>query len=165
MIFFNYAKCKRKKRLFYPSFYTSHTLHALNKRNIFCRRQLKNENIGYHPRLDKYCQDSIELDTAIYIENFFLNHSGLQACFRPLNTLKGESDYPAVMIYIDEHVSTNLSKAEAFNKYFSRVFSHSMEEFEDFSESELNYLSFNLIDVEEALRISTPGCGPDLVPG
>ena len=69
--FFNYAKCKRKKRLFYPSFYTSHTIHALNKRNIFCRRQLKNENICYLPRLDKNCQDSFELDTAIYIENFF----------------------------------------------------------------------------------------------
>ena len=69
------------------------------------------------------------------------------------------------MIYNDEHISTNLSKAEAFNKYFSSVFSHSMEEFEDYSESDLNYLSFNLNDVEEALRISTPGCGPDFVPG
>ena len=40
-----------------------------------------------------------------------------------------------------------------------------MEEFNNFSEPDLNYLLFDLNNVEEALRFPTAGCGPDPMPG
>ena len=51
--------------------------------------------------------------------------------------MNDDSYYLAFMTYNDEHLSTNLSTAEAFNKYFSTVFFHSMEG-DDSIESDLN---------------------------
>ena len=85
-----FRRVKRKKRIDAPYFYSSHTMHQLNIRNTAYRKFLKSQS-NYSYSLDKDCEESIKLDTELFLEQFCQSNSGLHCCFRLLNALKSNS--------------------------------------------------------------------------
>ena len=89
---------KRPKRLHFPAFYSSHTIHILN----LVRTNQTKLNKGWslhnsikHIELTRALSESIELDKHIYIEQFSLKSP--TDCFKLLRSLGFSQSYPAVM--------------------------------------------------------------------
>ena len=71
-----FRRVKRKKRIDAPYFYSSHTMHQLNFRNTAYQKVLKPQS-NYPYSLDKDCEESIKLDTELFLELFCQSNSGL----------------------------------------------------------------------------------------
>ena len=91
---------KRSKRLHFPAFYSSHTIHILN----LVRTNQTKLNKGWslhnsikHIELTRALSESIELDKHIYIEQFSLKSP--TDCFKLLRSLGFSQSYPSVMYF------------------------------------------------------------------
>ena len=114
---------KRSKRLHFPTFYSSHTIHILN----LVRTNQTKLNKGWslhnsikHIELTRALSESIELDKHIYIEQFSLKSP--TDCFKLLRSLGFSQSYPSVMYFEDQVLHTESEKATCFNNYFGSVF-------------------------------------------
>ena len=74
----------------------------------------------------KELSKSIELDTSLLIEK--CNLKSRNDCFKLLRTLKETSVFPHVMNYDGDTFSTDDKKANAFNDFFSSVYSCKIHE-------------------------------------
>ena len=89
-----FSEQKRQKRLLYPWYYSSHSIHVINKRNTFCRRHRKAGIPCNHVSLDKDCEDSIALDTQIYMDSF-KRTGNLAGCYKLINAISKSSNSPS----------------------------------------------------------------------
>ena len=85
-----FRRVKRKKRIDVPYFYSSHTMHQLNIRNTAYRKIFKSQS-NYLYSLVKDCEESIKLDTELFLQQFCQSNGGLHGCFRLLNALNPNS--------------------------------------------------------------------------
>ena len=65
-------------------------------------------------------------------------HMNNNKIFQYISSIKGRESFPAKMCYNDEYVSTDLDKAQLFNKYFYSVFSSSTNTTANIPDSQLN---------------------------
>ena len=115
---------KRKKRITNPFYYSSHTMHALNKLNAAKRKIVKNpskNNFKSVEKLQLEFSDSAELDRISFINGASTNT--LAECCTLLNSLKTNM-YPLVMRHEDNRLKTGSEIANAFNIHFSSNFNY-----------------------------------------
>ena len=114
---------KRTKRINYPNFYSSHTLHLINKRDTLLSKIKKNLN---RVLIFKFClikneiSESIELDKATFLDTIKL--TDIRHCFKCLCSMKPSSVYPSVLEWNDCKALPIAEKANVFNNYFCSVF-------------------------------------------
>ena len=65
-------------------------------------------------------------------------HMNNNKIFQYISSIKGRESFPAKMYYNDEYASTDLGKAQLFNKYFYSVFSSSTNTIANIPDSQLN---------------------------
>ena len=142
---------KRSKRNNLPWFYSSHTIQALNKRN----NVVKNPWKFLSALLEDLSRDvdvSIELDTAVYLDQFASNNTGASSCFRFSRRIKSDlftihNGYPSI--------------ANTFNAYFMTVYQPAVGFFDDFEQWTLNELCFTMDDIRAPLSQAFLGKGFD----
>ena len=106
---------KRKKRIDAPFFYSSATMHCLNK--LHSARRGKKSNVQ---SLESELTILIDMDKQVFlnsIKNFSTNDA-----FSLLKKLNGNSCLPGKVFYNDLAASNDFDKANLFNRYFSSVF-------------------------------------------
>ena len=106
-----------RKRHELPFFYSSHSIHMLNKLNTAKRRLACPERIA---QLSIDAEDSIELDKAVLLSN--CHTWDTREAFGFLNCLKSKPTYPSVMRYDGSTASDDSVKAEFFNAHFAKSF-------------------------------------------
>ena len=102
-------------------------------------------------------QESIALDTHIFIEKFVDAYLNVNDCYKLINSFQRSNTLPACMTLNDEILVDDLNKAKGFNKYFCSVFKKDSLPFSDFSENTLNKIDFTIQDVDKALRQAKRG--------
>ena len=115
---------KRAKRIANPFYYTSHTMHYLNKLNTAKRKRVKNPTISNLKKVDILQRDfdnSAELDRLLFIDG--ARTSSLTDCFRLLNSLKSTS-YPTVMKENSVSFTGGYQIANAFNTHLAKNYNH-----------------------------------------
>ena len=157
----HFSSKKRRKRRTVPWYYSSHTLHTMNKLNTALRARNSAERVE---KLHSDLQNSIELDTVVFLDSFKSSNTGTSSCFRLIIKLKNES-LPMTMFFEGEKLSGATSIAYAFNTLFSSVYRPIDSRFADFSDRLHNNLIFNEGDVKMALSKASLGCGFDNIPG
>ena len=70
-------------------------------------------------------------------------HRNNNKIFQYISSIKSRESFPAKMCYNDEYASTDLDKAQLFNKYFYSVFSSSTNTTANIPDSQLNKQSNN----------------------
>ena len=113
------ASCqkKRKRRQTLPFFYSSITVHCLNKLESARR---PTASFSALLRLEKEVSDFIELNKACFLDS--CKHLSTNEAFKILRRLNGRGTLPKEMFWRDSHASTNTEKANMLNKYFQSVF-------------------------------------------
>ena len=107
---------------FYPSFYSSHTLHLINKRDTLCRMK---KNLDW-VLIFKFClitneiSESIELDKATFLDT--INLTDIRHCFKYLRSMKTSSVYPSVLECNGYKAHSIVEKVNVFNNYFCSRF-------------------------------------------
>ena len=163
-----YRRRGRQKRMGYPFYYTSHTMHLLNKLHTCERSHERKPSIRSTSQLTflrSEVSESIELDVTLFIEGFSSIKRGTSNCYKLIRALKNERTVPSSILYDDVVLSDPLSIANSFNSYFASVFTPVTDHFEDFGESAINEIVISDHDVEMALRRCSGGSGPDDIPG
>ena len=158
----------RRKRASLPYFYSSHSVHLLNKLRTAERRLSKKWSkftYGTVKRLKQQSAASIETDTIIFTESFTSTNSSTNDCYRLLKTINQSINLPKMMKFGENVFNDSYSIACAFNRHFGDVFNKVTGTFSDFSESTLNRVSIHFDDVKTALENSSLGTGFDNVPG
>ena len=160
-----FRRVKRMKRIDAAYFYSSHTMHQLNIRNTAYRKILKPQS-NYPYSLDKDCEESNELDTELFLEQFCQSDSGLHDCFRLLNALKSNSLLQSFYLLGEDKLLTDcpITIANAFNEYFVRCFEKPAHVYGAFSEDLFNSVSITFSAVYSALLKLKDGCGLDPIP-
>ena len=108
--------------------------------------------------MDKDCEESIKLDTELFLEQFCQSNSSLHGCFSlPQSSyLRGEdkllTDCPTTI-------------ANAFYEYFVKSFEKPAHVYGDFSEDLFNSVPITFSAVFSALLKTKDGCGLDRIPG
>ena len=102
---------------------------------------------------------SIELDTAVYLDQFASNNTGASSCFH-IKRLKKEH-LPTEMRSQRTMHNGYPSIANAFNAYFMTVYQPSIGFFDDFEQRTLNELCFTMDDIRAALSQAFLGKGFD----
>ena len=97
-------------------------------------------------------QESIALDTHIFIEKFVDANLNVNDCYKLTNSFQRSNTLPACITLNDEILVDDFNKANGFNKYFCSVFKKDSLQFSDFSENTLNNIEFTIQDVDKALR-------------
>ena len=120
-----FFKRKRQRGTQFPSFYSSHTIHMLNKLHTTQRRI--NRQPTYIPTpsvqiLTTNVQESIALDTHIFVEKFVDANLNVNDCYKLINFFQRSNTIPACMTLNDEIIVDDLNKANGFNKKFCSVF-------------------------------------------
>ena len=151
---------KRAKRTACPTFYTSHTMHLMNKLQTAIKAQKP-----YVTSLKEELKESIELDTIVYINSFTDRNTGLSSCFKLLRNLKGSANIPSVMHCDGIDVSGKFIIAAKFNSMFASSFEPRCEVNVEYTHADLNTLSFTETDVCKALERASLGTGYDGIPG
>ena len=136
----------------------------LNKLHTTQRRN--NWQATYIPRpsvqiLTTNVQESVALDTHIFIENIVDANLNVNDCYKLINSFQRSNTLPACMTLNDEILVDDLKKANGFNKYFCSVFKKDSLPFSDFSENTLNNIEFTIQDVEKGLRQTKRGSSTD----
>ena len=161
---------KRSKRSTTPYYYSSHSIHLINKKGTLLRKLRKSWSLSDSLMLKdvlKSLEESIELDKLILVENFNLQNP--KDGFKLINTLKNSTVYPPVMYFGNQSLVDDLSKAEALNNYFSSVFnpkrpatieqSPNCDIFLDDFDFWVNDIEILLSDCDDSLA-----AGPDNIP-
>ena len=118
-----FRRVKRRKGIDAPYVYSSHTMLQLNIRNTAYRRFLLSHS-NYPSSLNKDCEDSIDLDTESFLEQFCQSNSGRLGCFRLLNAWKQNSLPQRFLLPCEDKlpVDFSLTKSNAFKEYFVKSF-------------------------------------------
>ena len=159
----SYTTMKRSKRNNLPWFYSSHTIHALNKHDNVVKNHWKFPSVLVE-ELSRDVEVSMELDTAVYLDQFASNNTGASSCFRLIKRLKSEL-LPTEMRYENTIHNGYPSIANAFNAYFMTVYQPAVGFFDDFEQRTLNELCFTMDDIRAALSQASLGKGFDKIPG
>ena len=130
-----FFKRKRQRRTQFPSFYSSHTIHMLNKLHTTQRRI--NRQPTYIPTpsvqiITTNVQESIALDTHVFIEKFVDANLNVNDCYKLINSFQRSNTLPACMNLNDEILVDDLNKANGFNKWFCCVFKKDSLPFSNF---------------------------------
>ena len=154
---------KQSKRNNLPWFYSSHTIHALNKRNNVVKNHWKFPSAVVQ-EFSRDVEVSIILDTAVYLDRFASNNTGSLVCFRLVKRLKSEL-LPTEMRYEDTIHKGYPSIANAFNAYFMTVYQPAVGFFDGFEQRTLNELCFTIDDIRATLSQTSLGKSFDKIPG
>ena len=114
---------KHKKRQLYPYYFSSHTIHLANCKNILQRKLYEKWNASYAASLNICEQNlsfSIELDKASLVENLHLKE--FNHCFKLLRSLNSKRGLPNTLKNGDNTSADNFLKCELLNKYFASVY-------------------------------------------
>ena len=163
-----FFKRKRQRKTQFPSFYSSHNIHMLNKLHTTHKRN--NRQLTYIPTpsvqiLTTNVQESISLDTHIVIEKFAGANLNVNGCYKLINSFQRSNKSPACMTLNDEILIDDLNKANGFNKHFCSVFMRDSLTFSDFSENTLNNIEITTQDVDKALRQTKHDSSTDAING
>ena len=141
-------------------------MHQLNIRNTAYRKFLKCQS-KYPYSLDKDCEESIKLDTELFLEQFCQSNSGLHGCFRILNALKSNSLPQSFYLPGDEKLLTDcpITIANTINEYFVKSFEKPAHVYGDFSGDFFNSVLITFSAVYSALLKTKDSCGLDRIPG
>ena len=110
-------------------------------------------------------QESIALDTHIFIEKVVDAILNVNDCYKLIHSFQRSNKLPACMILNDEILVDDLKKANGFNKYFCSVFEKDKLPISDFSGNTLNNIEFTIQDVDKALRQTKRGSSTDNING
>jgi hypothetical protein len=115
-------KLKRKKRLSVPSYYSSHSIHILNKINTMKRKMMRLDSHDDSDlrSLQHDLSISLELDKICFVNRF-------KACspsdsFKYVRSINQSRDLPTSISYGDKKACDDQEKAELFNGFFTSVF-------------------------------------------
>ena len=114
---------KRSKRTNFPVFYSSRTVHLLNRGKTNQTKLNKGwtfHNSIKHIELTRLLSESIDFDKHIYFEQFSLKSP--TDCFKLRRSLGFCQSYPSVMYFDNQTLHTESEKAICFNNYFGSVF-------------------------------------------
>ena len=112
---------KRIRRQLLPYYYSSHTVHLLNRKSTVQRRLIKNWNLRdacLLRTLGAEADQSIVMDESVLFMS--LNHT--QACFKFLRTMR-KTTLPSTINWNSLVACSDSERANLFNLYFSSVFS------------------------------------------
>ena len=114
---------KRQKRLQLPFFYSSQTVHQINKLRSAERRSAPTAILQ---KLSSDIATLIEMDKTVILRNFttYITHDA----FALLRKLNNNASYPSTMTYGSLSVNNTLAKADLFNRFFCSVYIESNEE-------------------------------------
>ena len=115
-------KQKRRKRTANPFFYSSLTMHTLNKLNRMRKKIARNPsktNLSRLSELEIEFREFSEMDKICFINGSMT--SNLSDCFALLRSLKS-SDYPKIMFFDQERLENPVDIANGFNKFFAKNF-------------------------------------------
>ena len=115
---------KRRKRVLAPFFYSSQTMHLLNKSETIKRSLQKDWALSDSLKMrenQKELSESIELDTSLL--NKKCNLASRNDCSKLLRTLKETSAFSPLTNYDGVTFSTDYEMANPFNDFFSSVYS------------------------------------------
>ena len=112
--------------------------------------------------LESDCDLFIELDTFLFINKFTC--TGLQGCFKLIKLLNNTGDIPGFVLCQGTPVYKDTEVAEAFKDYFCTVYQPNKTSTIDFSDNELNHVSFGRQEVENGLANASLGSGVDKLP-
>ena len=158
---------KRQKRKMLPDYLSSHSIHLFNCLQTELK-QLNGLNLKNYMKYNTICKElenSIELDTNVFLDKFCAVNGDVNDCYKLIRKLK-ISDIPKTMIDPKKKKITGSSKiANAFNQYFGSVFNASDDTFTDFTDNVLNDVELSTEIAKEALDLSTDGIGPDGIHG
>ena len=163
-----FFKRKRQRKTQFPSFYSSHTIHMLNK--LHTTQRIINRQPAYIPTpsvqiLTTNVQESIARHTHKFIEKFMDANLNVIVCYKLINSFQRSNTLPACMTLNDEILVDDLNKANGFNEYFCSVFKKDSLPFSDFSENTLNNIEFTIQDVDKALRQTKSSSSTDAISG
>ena len=111
---------KRAKRRDLPTFYSSHSVHLLNKLNTRRRRTNYHSQSVDISSLERDLQHSLELDKTVFIQSF--RSYTPNDCFKFLRTVNKNPAIPQFVSWVNATAGDDLSKAQLFNNYFISVF-------------------------------------------
>ena len=158
------------KRSTAPYFYSSHSIHLINRKDTLIRQLHKNWFLSGSLKLKEIINsldESIELDKLLLVEKFNLKNP--KDCFRLISTLRNSKTYPPVMFFGDKSLTSDSCKADALNTYFGSVFNPKIN-FKilrpDSCKILLDDFDFTVNDVELLLRKcdDSLSSGPDNIP-
>ena len=138
----------------------------MNIRNTAYQKFLKSQS-NYAYSLDRDCEESIKLDTEIFLEQLCQSNSCLHGCFRLLSALKSNSLPQSLFLPDEGELLTDcpITIANAFNEYFVKSFEKPAHVYGDFSEDLFNSVPISFSAVYSALLETKDGCGLDRIPG
>ena len=110
-------------------------------------------------QLESDCDLFIELDTFLFINNFTC--TGLQGCFNLIKLLNNTGDIPRFVLSQGTPAYKDTEIAEAFKDYFCTVYQPNKTSTIDFSDKELNHVSFGRQEIENGLANASLGSGVD----
>ena len=103
--------------------------------------------------------DSVDLDSAVLIDNFFINRDGKSDCYKLVNLLKKRVTKPIKMKDRNKICTSNSD----FNDFFASVYCKpSLQEDSVFP---LKYLTIGLVFVKDSWSRDKPGAGSASIPG
>ena len=113
---------KRSKRIQQPFYYSSLSMHCLNKMNTLVRICSKNpraNNLGKLKRAREDFVQSVEMDKILFIQGS--STTSLTDCFSLFRKLKGSSD-PTIMYLDNSTLQTEIDIPNGFNSFFAENF-------------------------------------------
>ena len=151
------ASCHRKtnRRLEFPYFYSSHSIHMINKLRTAAKN---NYEPTYQKKLNDDIQNSIELDKTILIDS--LSPNSTRSCFKYLRSFS-LNHLPNQMHWKHIKASTNIHIANLFNSYFSSVYQTSNSTFLPIADNPLVFLQDMTVEismVEALLSSASSNC-------
>ena len=111
---------KRRKRFEAPFYYSSQTMHCLNKLNIARKHQKNTVEC-----LEKELMILINLDKQVLLNSLQRFHTN--EAFAMLKSLNGRSFFPKQKFYKNEVSFEGSVKANLFNKFFSQFFNQKLK--------------------------------------
>ena len=115
------CKIKTSRRSQYPYFYSSHSIHQINKLRTAKKCNYRNGTIE---RLKQEISLSVELDKTVLLEN--LSPVSTRSCFKFLRSFSSNR-LPNQMNWNTLKANTSNEIANRFNSYFSCVFQKSVD--------------------------------------
>ena len=106
----------------------------------------------------------LELDTAVYLDEFASNNTSASKCFRPISRLKSGHLPIETGSQNTNHIGYP-SIENAFNAYFMKFCQPAVGFFDDFEQRTLNELCFTKEDIRAVLSHTSIGKSFDKIPG
>ena len=115
---------ERRRRAEFPHYFSSFTVHLLNRKRSLFSSLGKYWNFKDASMLASVIRDlssAIEADKLVFLASFDLSNT--TCCFRMLNSLKKCTRFPSTMHYQSETANNDSDKCALFNNFFCSVFS------------------------------------------